>query len=517
MANSLLIEVFARVLFSFTRGVAEHYDPDEPEVETFGYNESLSSEGREWNCQPVDKPIYQEYSPPSDDDYDLLSVDNSRVKYRVIDASSPDEDGDEQQNEDDEMAWKRFRPSVLRTVCQSMYIGALISLLTAVILGLFYIMISYVSSEPVKNWQLHPKETIPVKMQWIRILSYQTCVAFLYMWFFVGMLSLFRPYQLKGVKRKLILVAFVFSCVDTVYRVVGISHYKFSVIPLYVIFLISICCQIFLLTNHFRNLSSRATLFIKLTTPYCFTLFLAIFVKVCIYPMYNKQNERGKLLVALFSPLFGVIFKVILRLCAQRLKKIAHPGYSYILLVPLYFGSAIMFRVMQAELENIKLIAVLGIIHGAVEVLERSTVVFVDHICHVILKRKLAPWGSLRTPRRERLMADIAILSMLCESTAIVSVNGVLYLYQFTYSQNIPLLKLLQEFVIHTAVALVIEWFFTGVSLAIETRFQNIAVMAVWRKRWKRHIFVAMANLFIMALSKTATFLEVVHVRFDEC
>ena len=34
MNNSWLIEVFARVLFSFTRGVTEHYDPDEPEVET---------------------------------------------------------------------------------------------------------------------------------------------------------------------------------------------------------------------------------------------------------------------------------------------------------------------------------------------------------------------------------------------------------------------------------------------------------------------------------------------------
>ena len=123
MTNSLLIEVFARVLFSFTQGVTEHYDPDEPEVEIFGYNDSLSSEGREWNCQPVDKPIYQEYSLPSD--YDLLSVGNSRVRYRVINASSPDESEDEQQNEDDEMAWKRFRPSVLRTVCQSMYMAAL--------------------------------------------------------------------------------------------------------------------------------------------------------------------------------------------------------------------------------------------------------------------------------------------------------------------------------------------------------------------------------------------------------
>ena len=165
MTNSLVIEVFARVLFSFTRGVTEHYDPDEPEVETFGCNDSLSSEGREWNCQPVDKPIYQEYSPPSDDDYDLLSVGNSRVRYRVINASSPDGSEDEQQNEDDEMAWKRFRPSVLRTVCQSMYIGALISLLTAVILGLFYTMISYVSYEPMRHWKFHSKERISVKTQ----------------------------------------------------------------------------------------------------------------------------------------------------------------------------------------------------------------------------------------------------------------------------------------------------------------------------------------------------------------
>ena len=525
MNNSFVIEVFARVLFSFTRGVTEHYDPDEPEVEIFGYNDSLSSEGREWNCQPVDKPIYQEYSPPSDDDYDLLSVGNSRLRYRVIDASSPDEDGDEQQDEDNEMAWKRFRPSVLSTFFQSMYIGALISLLTPAILGLFYVMICYVSYETVLNCQFDPNERIPVKIQWIRTLSDVIGVAFLYMWFFVGMLFLFRPYQLNGVKRKLILVAFVFFCVDTVYRIVfqvfGISNSQFSVIrkiPLNIIFLISVCCQVYLLANHFRNLSSRTSLFIKLTTPYCFTFFIGIFGASFIYPIYNKQTERGKLLIALFSPLFGVIFKVILRHCTQRLNKIVHPGYSYILLVPLYFGSAVGFRVMQAELDNLKFIAFLGIIHGAVEVLERSAMVFIDHICHVILKRKSAPWGSFRTPRRERLMADIVIISMLYESTAIVCVNGrgLLYVYQFTYLQNIPLLKLLQEFAIYTSVPLVIEWFFTGVSLAIETRFQNIANMAVWRKRWKRHILVATANLVPMAIWTTANLLEVVHGRFDE-
>ncbi|XP_022809125.1 uncharacterized protein LOC111346095 [Stylophora pistillata] len=523
MTNSLLIEFFARVLFSFTRGVTEHYNPDEPGVETFGYDDTLSREGREWNCQPVDKPIYQEYSPPKEDEHNLSSVYNSRVKYRVINASSPDESEDEQQDEDDEMAWKRFRLSALRTVCQSMYIGALISLLTPVIIGLLYIMISYLSYETTQNCQFQPKETIPIKIQWIRTLSDVIGVAFLYMWLFMEMLFLFRPYQLKGVKRKLILVTFILFCVDAVYRVVlqvyGISRSQLSVfqtIPLYVLYIISICWQVYLLTNHFRNLSGRASLFIKISAPSFFTFITAIFTASFIYPMYNKKTEHGKLLIALFSPLFGVIFKVLLRLCAQRLKKIAHPGHSYILLVPLYFGSAVMFRVLQADLDNLKFIAVLGIVHGAVEVLERSTMAFIDHICHAVWKRQSAPWGSFRTPRRERLMADIAILSMICESTAIVSVNGVLYLYQFTYLQTISLLKLLQEFAIHTSVSLIIEWFFTGVSLAIETRFQNIAVMAVWRKRWKRHILVAITNLVPMSIWTTANILKIVHGRFDE-
>jgi len=99
--------------------------------------------------------------------------------------------------------------------------------------------------------------------------------------------------------------------------------------------------------------------------------------------------------------------------------------------------------------------------------------VVIDHICHLLWRRTSAPWGSFRTPRRERLMANtaMAIMSMLSESTAIVAVNGLLYLYQFIYLQNNSgLVKLLKSFSIHSSVQLVIEWFFTSVSLAIETR-----------------------------------------------
>ena len=528
MSSSTLIELFGHILVSFTRGVTEHYNPEEPEftAESFGYD-PLQSTGREWNYRPVDEFIYQEYSDRGDTGYSYLPSRNLDV--RLINACSPEENEQtdhNQQDEDREMGWKRFRPSAVHTVCKSMCIGALISLLTATIIGSLFMFFTYLCYKTVLNCLFHSKDTIPVQIQWISSISAIISCAFLYIWFFVSILFLFRPYQLMGVKRKLVLVSFLVYCLDALYRVtlqaLDISSNKaftLLTIPLNVLFFTSVCVQVYLVTTHFsvgRSGRQRATLFVQLILPSSFSYVLTLIALFFIYPAYNKQNKEGKLLIAIFAPLIGVVLKVISRISVQRLWNVTHPGYSYVLLAPVYFGSAVMFRVLQADLNSLQSMAILGIIHGAAEVIERSIMVVIDHICHVIWKRTSAPWGSFRTPRRERLMTDIAIMSMLYESTGIVSVNGVLYLYQFIYLPNKSFVKLLQSFAIHTSVLLVIEWFFTSVSLAIETRFQNMAVMAVWRKRWKRHLLVAIVNAVPLALWLSAYLIEILHGRFNE-
>ncbi|XP_068677117.1 uncharacterized protein [Montipora foliosa] len=235
-----------------------------------------------------------------------------------------------------------------------------------------------------------------------------------------------------------------------------------------------------------------------------------------LYPAYNKQNEKGKLIIALFSPLIGVVFKTTSRICVQRLWRITHPAYSYVMMAPLYSGSAIIFRVMQVDLGNLKAIAYLGIIHGVAEVIERSIVVVIDHICQQILKRASAPWGRYRTPRTERITADIAIMSMLYESAAIVSINGFFHLYQIIYVKNITHWAVLLSFTKLTAVPLVIEWLFASMSLAIETRYQNLAVMAVWRKDWRRHILIAVVNVLPLAAWTGSNLFRVVQARFKD-
>jgi len=342
----------------------------------------------------------------------------------------------------------------------------------------------------------------------------------------IAMPFLFRPYQLIGVKMKLVLVSCCGSCLDAFYMIalqaLGISHSRPSslqLIPGNVISAISLCLQVCFSTKHFcirQTRRSHVKFFFQMAASPFSLVILGLAVAKIIYPAYNKQGKEGKLLIALFSPLIGVLLKAILRVSVQRLcSKTCHPGYSYVLLTPLYCSSAFNFRILQADLGTLQSIAVLGIIHGASEVIERSTMVVIDHICHVVCKRASAPWGSFRTARRERLMADIAIMSMLYESTAIMSVNGFLYLYQFIYLTDHSISELLQSFAITTSVQLVIEWFFTSVSLAIETRYQNIAVMAVWRKRWRRHFLTATTISSIVTLWSTKYFLPIVHDQFN--
>ncbi|PFX19177.1 hypothetical protein AWC38_SpisGene16421 [Stylophora pistillata] len=347
MAGSILIEVFGKIAFSFTRSVMEHYHPEEPEftIESFGLN-PLESTGREWYYRPVDELIYQEYSneeTTSTNHYHYHYLAVRGINVRLINACSVEEHEEIQDEKPEEraMAWKQLRPSFMKTICKSMYIGALISLITA-----------------------------------------------------------------------------------------------------------------------------------------------------------------------------SVIAKVLSRISVQQLWNITHPGYSYVLLVPLYFGAAVVCRLLQAELDGLLYIVVLGVIHGITEVVERSTMVLIDHFCHQLWKRKSAPWGSFRTPRRERLMADIAIISMMFESIAIVSVNGFLFFYQFIYLLNDSFSNLILSLVIYTTVPLVIEWFFTSVSLAIETRYQNMPVMAVWRWQWKRHVLVAVVNAILLSAWSSGNLLNAVSSEF---
>ena len=520
MVGSSLVEVSGSIIFGLTRSVAEHYNPNDnesnPELISFNHRERT---GFEWNIDSDEEFIFQEYG-----DKQVIRSAGYIGQVRLINACSPEDqlEEDVQQPQNRAMEWKQFRPSLIYSLWNSLYFGFLISVLTAALIGTLSIIVYYVSYQVVLVCQGRSKDSIPSKIQWSKTTSECVEVIFIHLWFFVNTLSYFKPHQIKGLKRQLILVSSVFCVLDAAYRIalqaLGISPSEFPLqtVPANALFFFSFGVQSWVLARRFfRAVGARKlTTFLWMTGSSAFPFIVAILVSNFLYPAYDKQDKTGKIYIAVFTPLITVVLKGSSRLLMQRLWRISHPGKTFVFLAPLYYGSAVMLRLLQVDLDSLKAVALIGVIHGVAEVIERSIIVLVDYMYHQLFERRRLSWGSFRTARRERFATDIAIMSMLCEASAVISVSGFLHLHEYFYTDGKTVPQLLQSFAITTAVPLVIEWFFTCLSIAIETRYQNRPIMAVWRGQWKRHLIVATLNTFVIALWASERLVIAIEGRF---
>ena len=89
-----------------------------------------------------------------------------------------------------------------------------------------------------------------------------------------------------------------------------------------------------------------------------------------LIPLYGKPSQTYRAIIVWALPLVSAIRKVIVSLAAQRIDFL-HPGDSHVLLNVLFSASAIVFRVMQADLFDITLFTLLSFARGAIDLLER--------------------------------------------------------------------------------------------------------------------------------------------------
>ena len=101
------------------------------------------------------------------------------------------------------MGWKSFRPSVRHTICDSMYIGSLISLLAAIGIGTIYITLAFLIYKTVMNCE-YQTEKMTLCQQLMRTIADVVSCALIYFSPVLNLLFLFRSFQLKGLKQKLL-------------------------------------------------------------------------------------------------------------------------------------------------------------------------------------------------------------------------------------------------------------------------------------------------------------------------
>ena len=70
-----------------------------------------------------------------------------------------------------------------------------------------------------------------------------------------------------------------------------------------------------------------------------------------------------------------------------------------------------MARVLQVDLKDVKTVALIGIIHGLAEVIERSTVILIDYLYRKIATSYLAKlsYSTLRKARNRHRYNEYAV------------------------------------------------------------------------------------------------------------
>ena len=158
--------------------------------------------------------------------------------------------------------------------------------------------------------------------------------------------------------------------------------------------------------------------------------------------------------------------------------------------------SAAVFRVMQAELTSLQLFILLSFARGAVDLLERLTIVVRDYLWYFIYRKlnrdtPMLSAEKFRTPRSMRLTADMSIQMILGESTALIATVGFIQLYSFMYNEADPSFSELTPFFIR-GIALSIDFVFNSFSFCLQMSYMNIAVVRVWESRWRKHMLVGL-------------------------
>ena len=424
--------------------------------------------------------IFQEYDPPKED--------NSK------------------------MGWKKSRPtSWWHSLWKAMKHAFCIQIVGGIALGSIAILILVLDFNTVdlcfdrqKNWRTLPKRTQAV------MVTGACCEAYVVqLWSFFVMLFLFGWPLIKELNLLVLnlLGAFVDTCYRLYLQVYDIYKRSWMSFPLNGIFVLILLMNSLLIgrkitrSNENRR-SGRMKKFLQvfamLLAQFAFGIPITFALVYILIPLYGKASETNRAVIAGGLPLVTAMPKVIVRLAAQRIDFL-HPGDSHALLVVLNSASAIVFRVMQAELTDLTLYILLSFAHGAIDLLERLTIVIRDYLWYFIYK-KLKQCGvettlnaaRFRTPRSMRLVADVSIQMILGESTSLIAAVGFIQLYKFMYPDGSSHESPLSQFFIRVLIALSIDFVFNSFSLWLQMSYLNVAVVRVWRKKWRKHMLIGL-------------------------
>ena len=408
------------------------------------------------------------------------------------------------------MAWKLSRPSGWNAALSCFKTVLVMQFLFGSSIGLLAIAVAVIDFntadlcyEKTFRWY-----SMPRLIQSIRVTGQSIEGFFIQLWHFCVMLCMFGFSTMKELN--LLTINLLAAFTDASYRlflqIFGIYKRPWMSYPLNALFVSMVISNSLIIAKRIipaRSYSKKTLCKVAglLALQFIFGIPISFLLVYKIFTWYNEKTEIEKVFIAGVSPLFVTIPKVIARTAVPKLN-LVHPGVLHLLVSSLYTGSALVFRVMQAELISFSLFVALGVGHAVVDLVERVTVTMRDHIWEYMYKllsgcgtsqTRNFRAGQARTPRSMRFVADVSI-QLLIEATALVSAVGFIQLYKFMYPDNLRISEnyfwdLVWEFLRRCFTGLAIDVVFNTISVWLQVMLFNVAVLKVWNsKKWRFHV-----------------------------
>ena len=303
------------------------------------------------------------------------------------------------------------------------------------------------------------------------------------------------------------------ASIDALYRLLLNVYHTYnrtwSSCPMNLLFATSLFFVSHKVASQYRqNTRQRLGLAFRLGVPFYVGFPVALVINYVLLYYFNRITEDSKAVLASLSPALVIIPKAIARLCAERMEGLNHPGTSVVLLLPIYAGLPILFRLLQAKLHGFWTYFALSIVHAITGTFHKITLPLQDYLLHRYCaksyKRQHGYVSKYRKPRVNRLYADLAIVSFVAESSAITVSSVVIQICRYHYGrdckgQKYDVTRLLKAGCWQVMTGIIVELIFNTVAIKVLTYYYNIPVMRVWKKN----------KLWIIAVFLTQTIISI--------
>ena len=404
--------------------------------------------------------------------------------------------------------WKPRRPAVVWSVIRSVWTVVQLTLcgtfIGAVAVGLFYIVINTMDA---CHW-VHSADALSRTQFRMQVVGHSLQGFVLEFWQFLILWTIFKWPLLKELNLLIItlFVAFVDFSSLPLLKIFDAGNKTWSPYLFNVYFLSITLYSSFAIGRrmHPTKRLDAWGLAIKLCIQFLLGLPVACFSSYFLFERFAEiQPGLQKALFAVVAPMIILPVKLISRQCAIHLDGVNHPGTSHAL-VAVVFGASIVSRTMQAGMERLELFVGLSFVHGVLHVAERATVPLRDYYWNKLALSiccscccRTAPHYNVRSPRSQRLTADMTIQGILLETISIVYSISVLYAYYFAYGMPANWPPLLVDMAKRIPCALVLEVVFSSIVVLFQTRYMNIPVLRVWTRNWREHVTLAVITTFM--------------------